>query len=138
MEGFEPPAYELKARSSNQAELHLHISNLPCFRTSLASTISVASRLLLFRRQVLQNVLLINLRTYKGLRFSFLWWAPRDSNPELIGYEPIALTNCTRGPFGTPCWARTNNQQLRSLLHSPFVLRRHLRLSRRAQEGGPV
>jgi hypothetical protein len=25
------------------------------------------------------------------LPFTFLWWAARDSNPEPVGYEPIAL-----------------------------------------------
>ena len=27
-----------------------------------------------------------------------LWWAPRESNPEPVGYEPTALTICARGP----------------------------------------
>ena len=29
----------------------------------------------------------------------FLWWALRDSNPGLSGYEPEALTNWAKGPF---------------------------------------
>ena len=28
------------------------------------------------------------------------WWIFRDSNPEPLGYEPSALTNCAKDPYG--------------------------------------
>ena len=42
----------------------------------------------------------IPLCKYKGRnRPYFLWWAFRDSNPGLSGYEPEALTNWAKGPW---------------------------------------
>ena len=29
---------------------------------------------------------------WKKVRIFLIWWAMRDSNPQLTGYEPVALT----------------------------------------------
>ena len=39
------------------------------------------------------NDLLVNGQLLFLLSYSVVWWAFRDSNPGLSGYEPEALTN---------------------------------------------
>ena len=39
----------------------------------------------------------------------FWWWTLQDSNLRPTGYEPVALTNCAKGPYGGGSETRTHD-----------------------------
>ena len=76
------------------------VEKAECFRTRLflAGALGLEPRAYGFGDRRSTNWA-IPLYVFQRRRPYFKWWAFRDSNPGLSGYEPEALTNWAKGPY---------------------------------------